>query len=118
MKQIYNTVRDKKNKKFKDIKRITKLFLRKILFKFFKKSFVILNVSKEEYDLDIFDETRKLNSPKKNIKLTSKLKKEYPDNVLIQLRHAIYSNLNGNKESYDEIKSYWSLREKLISKKN
>ena len=116
MKQIYNTVRDKKNKKFKDIKRITKLFLRKFLFKFFKKSFIFLNISKEEYDLDIFDETRKANSLKENVKLLSKLKKEYPENILIQLRNAIYSNLNGNKESYDEIKSYWSQREKFISK--
>ena len=66
MKQINNTIKYKKNKKFKDLKRITKLFLRKLLFKFFKKSFVFLNISKEEYDLDIFDETLKANSLKKN----------------------------------------------------
>ena len=79
MKQFYNTVRDKKNKKFKDIKRITKLFLRKFLFKFFKKSFIFLNISKEEYDLDIFDETRKANSLQENVKLLSKLKPMFPE---------------------------------------
>jgi len=116
MKQINNTIKYKKNKKFKDIKKITKLFLRKLLFKFFKKSFIFFDISKEEYDLDILDEISKVNSRKKNLNLSSKLKKKYPDNVLIQLRHAIYSNLNGNKENFDEIKSYWSKREKFILK--
>ena len=116
MKQIINTIKDKKNRKFKDIKKIFKLFSHKFLFKFFKKSLIFFNVSKDEYDLDIFDDIRKTNPLKENLKLSVKLKKEHPDNILIQLRYTIYSFLSGKKECFDEIKSYWKQREKFISK--
>ena len=44
------------------------------------------------------------------------MKKEHPDNILMQLRYTIYSFLSGKKECFDEIKSYWKQREKFISK--
>ena len=71
MKQIINTIKDKKNRKFKDIKKIFKLFSNKSFFKFFKKSLIFFNVSKDEYDLDIFDDIRKTNPLKENFVVTN-----------------------------------------------
>jgi putative glycosyltransferase (TIGR04372 family) len=116
MKYITNTIKDKKNKNFKKMKKIFKNFLFKFLFKFFKKSLVFSNISKDEYALGIFEDIRKLNTIKENFKLISKLKKEFPDNIIIQLRYAWYSYLCGKIECFDVIKSYWKQREKYISK--
>jgi len=116
MKEIINTKKYIKNKKFEDIKKLLKKFLHKFLFRFFKKSFILLNVSKDEHALDVFDDFRKQYTLKQNIKLSSKLKEEYPDNILIQLRYTIYSLFSGQNECFDDIKLYWSRREKYISK--
>jgi len=99
-----------------NLKQIFKIFLHKFLFKFFKKSFISFNISKDEYALDHFENTIKKNSLEDNLKLCSKLKKKYPDNILIQLRYTIYSFLSSKKECFDDIKSYWNQREKFISK--
>ena len=116
MRKIINTVKDKKNQKFKRVKRIFKKILHIFLFKFFKKSFIFLNVSNDEYALNNFDDSHKLNTLKENFSLSSKLKEEYPDNILIRLRYTVYSFLSGKKECYDDIKFYWKQREKYISK--
>ena len=116
MKDIINSIKNKKNKNFNKIKKIFKIFLRKFLFKFFKKSLVFSDISKDEYALDVFDDIRKSNPLKENFKLISKLRKEFPDNILIQLRYTCFSYLCGKLDCFDVIKSYWKQREKYISK--
>lgn len=115
-KTLINTIEFKKNKNFEGIIRIIRYSLSKFLFKFFKKSLSASNISKDEYALKIFDITRKGNSIRDNFKLSSKLKKEFPDNILIQLRYVWFSYLYGKIEFFEEIKSYWKQREKYISK--
>ena len=111
------TVKDKKNQKFfNGVKRIFKKILHIFLFKFFKKSFISLNVSNDEYALNNFHDSHKLNTLKENSRLSSKLKEDYPDNILIRFQYTIYSFLSGKKECFDDIKSYWKQREKYISK--
>ena len=116
MKKIINNIKIKKKHIIESAKKILKRFLRKFLYKFFKKSFFLLDISKDEHALEVFDDLHKQSTLKENIKLLFKLKEDYPDNILLQLRYTKYSWHTGRKECFDDIKYYWKQREKYILK--